>query len=300
MSSIRPLLPALKGAVPRAAIFMSGSGSNAEKLLERWRRESPPLEIVALVTDRPESSRAMELGATYDVPVIRHDIRAFYFDRGCRRITIATPEGRRIRQEWTDELRVRLASFDIDFGLFAGFVPLTNLTRHLPCLNVHPGDLTWLKDGERHLVGLHTIPIERAILEGLGYLRTSVILAESYSGKGDDMDSGPILGISGKVIIDLQGASLAELRELAAARPVQRPVGGFCDRLEAIAEHNQELLKRGGDWVVFPEVVWAFAGNRYAVDGGGGLLYRQADAWQPVRTVIYDGNGVELVEREGG
>lgn len=283
MLDIRPLLPT-RASSPRAAIFLSGSGSNAEQLLRRWRGDKAPgFEIAALVTDRPDKSRAPAIADAYDVPLIAHDIREFYWQRGCRRITIATEEGRQIRQEWTDELRERLAPFRIDFGLFAGFVPLTNLTDTLPCLNVHPGDLTYTPDGERFLVGLHTVPIERAILAGLPYLRTSVILAEPYSGQGDDMDSGPILGVSGKVPVDLRGSSVEQLREIAAKRPPKRPVGGFKDALEALAEHNQELLKEGGDWIVFPRVVWAYAAGSYARDETGQLLYQG----EPVQSVVF-------------
>jgi len=287
MSEWRPLLGVEQSGRPaRTALFLSGSGSNAEVMLKRWRADAaPPLQIMALVTDRPDKSRALELGQRYDVPVIAHDIRAFYFRHGCRRITIATEEGRLLRTAWTDELRTHLAPLELDFGLFAGFVPLTNLTATLPCLNVHPGDLTYEVDGRRYLVGLHTIPIERAILAGLGALRASVILAESYSGKGDDMDSGPILGVSPSVPIDLQGYTLDELRAEAARRPAERPVGGFQDILEQIAEVNQEQLKCAGDWVVFPQVTWAFAAGRYAVAGDGSLGWRRGDEWLPVPTV---------------
>ncbi len=295
MGSIKPMLQVNGERLPRAAIFLSGSGSNAERILERYREDpTPPLAIAALVTDRPDRSRAVELGSSFDLPVIAHDIKAFYHERGCRRITIATPEGRAIRAAWTDALRERLAPLGIDFGLFAGFVPLTNLTATLPCLNVHPGDLTYLKDGQRYLVGLHTVPIERAISEGLDHLRTSVILAESYSGKGDDMDSGPILGVSPKVPIDLRGHDLYELRQIAARRPAERPAGGYGDLLEAIAEHNQERLKIGGDWVVFPPVAWAFAEGRFGLDGSR-LCYRQNGDWQPVQTVEFGPDGMRII-----
>ena len=125
-------------------------------------------------------------------------------------------------------------------------MPLTNLTADFPCLNVHPGDLTVEDSGRRLLVGLHTIPIETAILRGFDHLRSSVIVAQTYTGAGGEMDSGPVLGVSPKVGIDLQGRSLDELRGIAARRPPQRPVGGFKDSLESIASHNQNLLKKGG------------------------------------------------------
>lgn len=273
---------------------MSGSGANAERILQQWRDgDRVSYDIKAIVTDRPDTSRAHVLAGRFGVRMIGHDIRAFYRARGERRISIATEKGREIRSAWTDELRNLLAPIGIDFGIFAGFVPLCNIAADFPCLNVHPGDLTVLQDGERHLVGLHTIPIERAILCGLRNLRSSVILVEPYVAGGGNMDAGPLLGLSPEVPIDLQGHSLESLQAIAAVRPARRPIGGFQDALEAIADANQERLKYGGDLRVFPPVVRDFADGRFALDSAGQLCFRaeSASAWHPVLTVAY-GDGI--------
>jgi hypothetical protein len=153
---------------------------------------------------------------------------------------------------------------------------LTNMAEDFPCLNVHPGDLTYLRDGKRHLVGLHTVPIERAILAGLTALRSSVIVATPFHGDGSDMDSGPILGMSPPVPVDLQGTSVEALRTIAAERPAARPPGGYGDLLERIAAHNQRLLKEGGDWIVFPPVVFLVAQGRFALGPTGEVFFRGA------------------------
>lgn len=286
---IRPILTAAAGAKPRAAIFLSGGGSNAERLLAGLAADpaGTPWTAAALVTDAPETSRARELGARFNVPVVAEEIRAFYRARGETRVSLATPKGRELRAAWTDRLRAALAPLKPDFGVLAGFVPLCNIAGDFPCLNVHPGDLTWLKDGKRHLVGLHTMPIERAILEGLDSLRSSVIQALPFTGGGEDMDNGPLLGVSEEVAIDRDGATLDELRAAAAARPAQRPPGGYHDRLEAVAKHNQERLKEQGDWIVLPRTVAMFARGRYGVDASHGLWLRINDAWQPIETVVF-------------
>jgi folate-dependent phosphoribosylglycinamide formyltransferase PurN len=300
MENVVPFLTITTGQRPRAAIFLSGSGSNAERLLAGIREagDSAPLEIAVLATDAPETSRARELANAFGLPLVEHDIRAFYRDRGLNRVSIATAEGRRVRQEWTDVLRARLAPFKLDFGILAGFVPLTNITGDFPCLNVHPGDLTYLKNGERYLVGLHTIPVERAILEGLPSLRSSVIIAQPYEGSGGNMDSGPILGISEPVDIDLGDHPLAELAACAAARSERRPPGGYGDLLEEVAEHHLERLKTDGDWVVFPPVVWDFAKGRFAADAHGRLCYQAGGKWQPVETVVYGPGRREIIFRD--
>ena len=159
-----------------------------------------------------------------------------------------------------------LAPFSPEFGILAGFVPLTNLTGKLPCLNVHPGDLT-LKDdsGRRLLAGLHILPVERAILAGFPTLRSSVILAQVYTGDGSaEMDTGPVLGVSAPVAVDLRGATLDELRSINAARVRGVPVA---DKLREAAKYNVERLKEAGDHVVLPQAVEDFASGRFRADG---------------------------------
>ena len=300
MSDIRPLLPSPTGKGSRFALFMSGSGTNAERVIEHLASLAGKVscEAAVIVTDAPETSRAAELGQTHGLPVIGHDIRAFYRSHGETRVSIATPRGQELRQVWTDQLRAKLADTAVDFGVFAGFVPLTNLTADFPCLNVHPGDLTYHRDGNRYLVGLHTVPIERAILEGHGYLRTSVIQALPYTGKGDDMDNGPILGVSPKVEINLQGSSVEEMAACARLRPAKRPKGGYGDRLEELAKVNQERLKVGGDWVVLPRVVVDFGQGRFALDQANQLHYRVGTAWHPVETISYTASQKEVIFAE--
>jgi folate-dependent phosphoribosylglycinamide formyltransferase PurN len=286
----RPLLPAAAAARPRTAIFMSGSGTNAERLLERWTtHDQADYEVVALVTDRPETSRAQALAAQFGLPLVAHDILAFYRARGQTRVSLATCLGQQTRSAWTAELRRLLAPCRLDFAVFAGFVPLTNLTADLPCLNVHPGDLLVTQDGQRLLVGLHDLPVERALLAGHASLRSSVLLAAPVTGSGGDMDNGTLLGVSAPVPIQYQGQTPAALQALAAARPAKRPSGGWQDALAALAATHLELLKQGGDWVLLPPLVRDFARGCYGLDDAGRTLFRSAadQAWAPVAAVEY-------------
>lgn len=269
----------------RAAIFMSGGGSNAEALLATrsgWN-------AAALVTDYPETSRARELSARFGIPLVEEDIRAFYAAHGLNSITLSTARGREVRDLWTDSIRRKLAPFGVDFGILAGFVSLTNITSDFPCLNIHPGDLTHEVNGRRDLVGLHTVPVEKAILQGLPFLRSSVIVAMPFKSEAD-IDSGPILGISEPVPVELGGATLEELRAIAAARPRRKPAGGWGDRLESLARAHQERLKTQGDLVIYPRVVEDFAAGHFRFRGGR-LYYKS----QPVRTVEYPTKGVRPV-----
>lgn len=285
---MRAFIEKTKDSIPSAAIFLSGGGSNAEKLLENLSASSKPAwKAAVLVTDAPEKSRARELSKLFNVPIVEHDIKQFYLARGESRVSLFTENGQKVREEWTNELRKLLSNFRIDFGILAGFVPLSNITSDFPCLNVHPGDLTVERDGRRILTGLHTIPVEAAVLNGFKSLRSSVIIAQTYTGIGGEMDSGPVLGISEEVAIDFQDHSLDSLQKVAASRPSKRPVGGYGDALEELAKHNQDLLKKGGDWTVFPPVVNDFASGLFASGENDSLFYNDGNGFRKVKTVVY-------------
>jgi len=250
----------------RTAVFLSGSGTNAEAVLKYLSRGEHAYRVVVLATDSPRTGRAHELGKQYGVPVVELDIRDFYRERGEESIRLDSARRCAIRQEWSDAMYDLLAPFAPEMGILAGFIPLTNLTGRFPCLNVHPGDLT-LEDpsGRRLLAGLHILPVERAILDGHGCLRSSVILAQPYTGDGSrEMDSGPVLGVSAAMPLDLEGATPEELARIRDARVPGRPVN---DRLRRLALKNVERLKTAGDHVVLPRAADDFAAGRFHAKG---------------------------------
>lgn len=277
-----------KNEIPHAAIFMSGSGSNAEKLLESIKINIGNAWNASLIfTDAPLKSRAGTIAEHYKIPYFELDILEFYRKRGETKVSLSSEKGRKIREEWTEEVRKILRPFKVDFGILAGFVPLTNITSDFPCLNVHPGDLTVEENGRRIYVGLHTIPIETAILRNCKTLRSSVIIAQTYTGCGGEMDSGPILGVSSPVKTDLGKSSLDDIRKIYESRPSQRPPGGYKDLLEEIAKRNQENLKINGDWVVFPPAVRDFASGKFGHDENNSLYYLVDGDWKKIKTVEY-------------
>jgi folate-dependent phosphoribosylglycinamide formyltransferase PurN len=301
VSDVRPLLSLPAQQRPRCAVFLSGSGTNAEKLIELHRSlgAEASFDLSCLVTDRPLQSRARDIASAAGIPLVEHDIGAFYLARGLSSTSLATEAGRKVRDEWTAELKTKLLPLAPDFGVFAGFVPLTNLTASLPCLNVHPGDLSVSNDkGERLYIGLHTLPIEIAVLAGEESLRSTVILASAYAATGAGMDEGLILGLSPEVDIDQQGRDAAAWNAIAAKRPAKKPKGGWGDDLEKMAELNQDKLKRHGDWLVLPRCVQDFAAGRFGVDAAGKLYLRRGpDAWLPIDCIAYSKTGREVLFR---
>ena len=275
----------------KIAIFLSGSGSNAEKLLEKQLQEGDDCayEVSVLLADRTKNCRILELGEKYNTPTEVINIKEFYESYGLKSISLALKKGRKVRDLWTQQLYEKLQKYTVNFAVLAGFIPLTNITKFLPCLNVHPGDLLVEKNNQRLLVGLHETPIELAIINGFDNLRSSVIIAEPYATL-DDMDNGALLGVSDSVPIDLQGHSLSKLQEVYNKRIECRPMGGYKDLLNEIANHNQELLKVAGDHIVLPQTVENFAKNLYSKDQNTGELFFRNninDKFEKIKTIRY-------------
>ena len=292
MNTPKPLFPKLDRPA-RVVVLMSGSGSNAEVLIRASRMENSSFTICALVTDRPERCRAREIAAMYHLPLVECDIFDFYKKNGENSIRLDTQHRRELRNLWNTMLEKAIEPFAPDFGALAGFVPLTNLAAKLPLLNVHPGDLTATdENGRRLYTGLHHLPVELAILDGVDGLRSSVILAQPYSGDGNsDMDSGPVLGISGPVAPKLDGAILSRLKKLYEIRiPGVTP----SDRLREVADASLDELKYHGDHVIFPRVVSDFALGKYAVDANDQLYYEIDGSFTAVQTVEYPENAAAM------
>lgn len=255
-----------KKAPVSCAVLLSGSGSNAEALLRYERAvKNCPYHVTLLVTDAPETSRAAEIASDYGLPLVGHDIKKFYFAHGEDSIKMDSPYRRELRDLWSEELYKKIMDYSPAFVCFAGFIPLSNIARHLPCLNVHPGDLTRCNSqGERIYAGLHVLPVENAILNGDRFLRSSVILVQPYTGNGTkEMDAGPILGISTPLPVDLGGHSLEELAQIRQERVKGVPCR---DKLRTLALEHIDRLKTAGDHIVFPRAAADFAAGLFKTE----------------------------------
>jgi len=282
-------------APARTAILLSGEGSNAEAILRYCRAGKRAFSPELVVTDTPRS-RAREIAHAAGLPLLLSDIRAFYASSGEESIRLDTPRRRELRRAWSDGLGRELDRYGIELVLFAGFMPMTSLTEKFPCLNVHPGDLTvTAPDGSRPFAGLHYKPVEDALCGGMTYLRSSVILAQPYAGDGkSDMDSGPVIGVSRKIPVEIAPDTPETLSELRAARSGRSPF----DRLRRLAESHIRRMKLLGDHVIFSRAAEDFARGRFALDDGGGLLFFDGGAWTPVLSVTYADDGAMPISRE--
>jgi len=239
----RPLFdPQAKGRPMRVAAFMSGSGTNIRRLLER---RDAPYEIVFIFSDTADDScRGQEIAREYGLPYIAYDTRRFHRLRGVKR-TIKTPEGLAARREYDQVAARLLRAFDIDLIALGGYMSFLTLSGGV---NVHPADLSLLDEqGRRRFVGDDAV--YEAIAAGQTELRSSTLWIDQ------GVDTGPLLMVSDPLPVELP-APLQELK----ARP---------QRLREIADEHQERLKERGDWVIFPLTLELIATGRMGLTPQG-------------------------------
>ena len=231
----------------RVAAFMSGSGTNVIRLLEKQRElenepGGPPFEIVFVFSDRSDGHSAGEsIALDAGIPYFSYDIRQFYRRRKHKK-SIATPGGLEARREFDSVAASLIKAFQIDIIALAGYMSYLTLSR---CVNVHPADLSILSpQGKRKYVGDHAVA--DAIAQGETALRASTILTDA------GVDTGPLLMISNPVPVQLPIPLLDLLKDESAFR--------------AVVDEHQRRLKELGDWKIFPLTVEMIAQGRFSLD----------------------------------
>lgn len=239
--------PSQAGRPMRVAGFLSGSGTNIQKLIDHQKRlqkeeGSSPFEVVFLFSDRSDGASqgetiAFENGLFY----ISNDVRSFHRLRGLRR-TVTDPEGITARKKFDAVAERLVKSFDIDVIALGGYMSYITLNS---CINVHPADLSiFNRDGQRKYVGDHAVM--DAIAAGETELRSSTLWTD------EGMDTGPLLMVSDPVKIKLS----EPLNDLIRDKLL----------LGRVAAGYQERLKEIGDWKIFPRTVELIARGRFEFD----------------------------------
>ncbi len=238
--------PSQKKRPMRVGVFMSGSGTNCIKLLERQRELEKegvrPFEVVFIFSDRSDGKcKGESIAHKYGIPYFSYDIRRFHQLRGRKR-EVHTKEGLELRREFDQVPKRLVEAFEVDMVALAGYMSYTTLQR---CVNVHPADLSILDQrGKRKYVG------DRAVLEaikaGEKELRSSTIWVD------EGVDTGPLLMVSQPIAVRLP-RPLEELKKDPA-------------ELERVAQEHQEQLKEVGDWRIFPKTIEMIGEGRFALD----------------------------------
>ena len=239
--------PKAAGRPMRVAGFMSGSGTNILRLLEREkllkaRQGGSPFEIVFIFSDRSDGSCYGEsIACDIGIPYMSYDIRTFHRLRGFKR-TVSTPEGLEVRREFDKVAATLVKAFDVDVIALGGYMSYLTLDR---CINVHPADLSLLNAKGRPKYAGDNAVVD-AIAAGEKLLRSSTI----WTDKG--VDTGPILMVSDPVKVQLP----EPLESLISDR----------EKLLSVAEEHQNRLKEAGDWKIFPLTIEMIARGRFAID----------------------------------
>jgi len=125
----------------RIAIFASGSGSNAQKLMEHFKR-SAEVEIALVLTNNPDAY-VLQRADSFEIPSHIFDRHEFYH---------------------TDNIIDLLKNLDIDLIVLAGFLWLIpkNLLQEYPgrIINIHPAILP--KYGGKGMYGDY---VHKAVME---------------------------------------------------------------------------------------------------------------------------------------
>jgi len=280
MSSI-----ALTGRIP-TAILMSGTGSNARKLLEYLPpdQSAPNYEVRLIVSENP-GSNYRKIADEHGVKALLNDIYEFcgvpHPEQGL------TPEDRKKlrdpeRRERFDRSTGRiLDSHGVQLVALAGYDWLIApfFCRKYVVLNVHPGDLR-VRDssGRRRYIGLGWIPTAKAILAGerAVHCTTHLVTAE--------LDGGPIARVSRGVPIELPAGVTpknilppgVELGDVIRRQGRGDAPALASNLLVAHSKGVQERLKELGDWIEFPRTLNQVAGlmrsNRLERSASGKLL----------------------------
>ena len=254
----------------RTAIRMSGKGSNAIKILERFieQRDSDEVsfEPVLLFSDNPESNAA-KIAEDFrkkhglSLSLFVDPIKEFYRQAGCNDLSDMT-----VRESYDKRHARMLNEFCVDFVAYAGYdwIATQPILRDFLTVNVHPGDLRVLdEDGRPKYRGLGWVPSAKAILNGENEVYTSVHMVI------EKLDAGPIIAISDpqqvpkkvtalrdrRVLLG-EADSIGEIQEYIRENPEVRDVHlAVAFPLHEHALDCQERLKIHGDLVIFPQAI---------------------------------------------
>lgn len=226
----------------RVAVLFSGGASAARYLLEEAPCRGTEYRLVAGFTDVPDAPGVSAL-RTAGVPVETNDLDAFYAERD------TTHSDMRVRAAFDAETRSLLSPYDPDVLLLSGYMRLVTapLIDAWPAFNVHPGDLTVTRDGERVYTGLDAV--RDAVTAGEEATYSCVHLVTS------DVDAGPEVVRSAAVPV--HRALVDTLLERDAE-----------NALRAYVEAHQEYQKWVADGPAVAAAVGLAADGRVERDGG--------------------------------
>ncbi len=242
----------------QVAVFMSGSGTNAVKLLEVQKElegggRQAPYNISTIVTDNYEDkNNAWRIAERFGIPSL------FYSDFKEFKSHLEDPGDLGARAPYFSEVLQCLKNVEsgIDCIALAGYEiivtePLLSAYENM-IINVHPADLSITDETlKRKYTGNHAVL--DAILDGEPEIRASTHLVTC------EVDGGPVLMISEPVTVELpEGITLEYLRREENV-----------EEANGIAKAHQDKLKEVGDWRIFPKTLEHMANGEFVKYANG-------------------------------
>ncbi|MDR0708547.1 MAG: CoA-binding protein, partial [Spirochaetaceae bacterium] len=178
--------------------FVSGSGDTLWRAYELQKEieDSPagrlgecPFEIVGVFSSKGDA-KALATAEKLGVPSAAIDIKEYYAQRG------RPLSDRELRREYDTEALCLIRPMKGDAILLAGYVWATTeaLLDEYLVINVHPADLTILKDGKRAYAGGNGV--------GAALAAREPSLASSSHLATKEVDGGPLLLVSERIPVD--------------------------------------------------------------------------------------------------
>jgi folate-dependent phosphoribosylglycinamide formyltransferase PurN len=241
----------------KVGILMSGSGTNAEKIIEYQQNNSDcDYEVSLIFSDNPKSN-AEKIGKKYNIPVEVFDIEKFYQkNRDLSRYDLKD------RQQYDKKVAKILSNHQIEVLAYAGYMNITTnpiISKFLG-INVHPADLSIKNQkGKRKYTGAHGV--RDAIKQGEETIAsTTHIITEG-------VDEGPILMISKPIKVQMPEDLSFDDKE----------------RFAQTVDNNQERLKERGDWVIFPKTLDLLAKEEIRKDNQDNLYFQDRPIPEGIR-----------------
>lgn len=255
--SVIPIFPFSESRKMNVALFISGSGTNGLRIIERAKESDSNFKITLIFSDiknerkrrdRTKMCYAKDIAEENNLAYEFVDIRDFYSDRGVKRTDLS------IRPDYDQLVLEKLKDYELDLIANAGYMsimtPVILDKYNGKIVNVHPADLSIMDRNKRKYVGIHVV--EEAIMAGESEIRSSTHIVR------EEVDHGEILLISKPVEID-PTLSVKTLMENKTYRK------------KTISEY-QSQLKKQGDWIIFPLTIQMISKGRIAVGPKGAYL----------------------------
>jgi folate-dependent phosphoribosylglycinamide formyltransferase PurN len=255
----------------RVACFISGSGTNAIKIINESRKSESNYEVVLMFTDVRDDRRkkngskickALDIAEKFDIPYACEDIRDFYKSKGHNNRRDLS-----IRPEFDERVIAKIEQYELDIIANAGYMSIMTLPilDHYcgKIVNVHPADLSKMDGEARKYVGIHVV--EEALMAGEKEIRATTHIVRKK------VDYGEILVISKPVQIKLPKE--VDIETLKMDKKLSK----------SIVSQHQSLLKEKGDWIIYPLTLQMISNGLFGLDGKGGVFYQGKPLFQGLK-----------------